>query len=107
MPDKPVTLRLDERALGRLDATGNRTAGLRAALERIAHGDLPDHRRPVRKQISARLPDDLVRQARTRAAAYGIELAEAVEAVVLGPETTQPADPSADPDCLSAVRADD
>ncbi|MFF3730892.1 hypothetical protein ACFYXM_11360 [Streptomyces sp. NPDC002476] len=84
MPESPVTLRLDERALALIDHSGNRSGALRAVLEQIARSDLPDHRRPVLKQISARLPHDLVRRARDRAAAHGIDLAEAVEAVVLG-----------------------
>ncbi|MFJ2819132.1 hypothetical protein [Streptomyces sp. NPDC087294] len=84
MPDKPVALRLDERALDALDATGNLTRALGEALERIARGDVPDHRRPVHVQISARLPSDLVRRARAVSAEHGIALAEAVEAVVLG-----------------------
>ncbi|GLF98175.1 hypothetical protein [Streptomyces yaizuensis] len=84
MPENPLTLRLDTRALALIDASGNRTRALRAALEQIARGAIPDHRRPVRQQISARLPHDLVHRARDRAAAHGIDLAEAVEAVTLG-----------------------
>ncbi|MFB6814352.1 hypothetical protein ACFCV8_07380 [Streptomyces sp. NPDC056347] len=91
MPESPVTLRLDERALARIDASRNRTEALRAALEQIARGEIPDHRRPVLTQISARLPRDLVRRARDRAADHDISLAEAVEAVTLG-TTLHPGD---------------
>ncbi|MFE0776892.1 hypothetical protein [Streptomyces sp. NPDC058861] len=83
MPEAPLTLRLDEHALSRLDASGNRTHAVQAALEQIARNEIPAYRRPARKQISVRLPPDLVRRARICADAHDISLAEAVEAVLL------------------------
>lgn len=85
MAKTPITnLRLDKRVVTLLDSTGaaDRSAAVRATLERIAAGQIPQR---IEKRLAVRVDPALVEAAQTAAAERGWpRLGPAIEALVLG-----------------------